>query len=77
MGLIYIDSPFGMKLRVYDKERTICDIIKNKNKIDREIFAKAIQQYSKLKDKDLNKLMKYAKKMNILKKVREYMEILL
>lgn len=77
LGMIEIDSPFGMKIRVYDVERTICDIIKNKNKMDIEVFATALQKYSKQKNKDLNKLMRYAKKRNIDKKVREYMEVLL
>lgn len=77
LGMTEIDSPFGMKIRVYDKERTICDIIKNKNKMDMEIFTKALQKYSRSKERDLNKLMRYAKKLNIDKKVREYMEVLL
>jgi len=31
LGVIEMTSPFGMKIKVYDIERTICDIIKNKN----------------------------------------------
>ncbi len=77
LGLIEMKSPFGMKVRVYDVERTICDIIKNKNKMDAEIFTKALQRYSKLKSKDINKLMRYAKQLKVDKKVREYMEILI
>lgn len=77
LGMIEIESPFGMEIRTYDIERTICDIIKNKNKMDIEVFTKALQRYSKLKNKDLNKLMRYAKKLNVDKKVREYMEVLL
>ncbi len=77
LGLIEMKSPFGMKVRVYDVERTICDIIKHKNKMDSEIFTSALQRYSKLKAKDLNKLMRYAKQLKIDKKVREYMEILI
>ncbi len=77
LGVIELESPFGMKLKVYDIERTICDIIKNKNKIDIEIFTKALQEYAKMNSKDLHKLMKYAKKLGVDKKVREYMEILL
>ena len=77
LGLTYVESPFGMKIRVYDKERTICDIIKNRKKMEPEIFVKALQRYSKTSDKNLSKLMRYAKKLNIDKKVREYMEILL
>jgi len=77
LGLIEMESPFGMKVRVYDIERTICDIIKNKNKMDIEIFTKALKSYSKLKSKDLNKLMRYAKQLKVDKKVREYMEVLI
>lgn len=77
LGLIEMESPFGMKVRVYDIERTICDIIKNKNKMDLEIFTKALKNYIKLKNKDLNKLMRYAQLLKVDKKVREYMEILI
>ena len=77
LGLTTIESPFGMKIRVYDMERTICDIIKARNHMDKEIFSKELRQYSKMKNKDLLKLMKYAKKLNIEKKVTEYMEVLL
>lgn len=77
LGVMEMTSPFGMKIKVYDIERTICDIIKNKNKIDAEIFASALKNYAKSKDKNLSRLTKYAKIMKIEKKVREYMEILL
>ncbi len=77
LGMIEIESPFEMKIKTYDIERTICDIIKNKNKMDIEVFTKALKEYSRLKNKDLNKLMKYAKRLNVEKKVREYMEVLL
>ncbi len=77
LGVIEMESPFGMKIKVYDVERTICDIIKNKNKMNAEIFSKALKEYAKSKNKNLNKLAMYAKKMNIEKKVSEYMEVLL
>ena len=77
LGVMEMTSPFGMKILVYDVERTICDIIKNKNKIDAEIFSEALKNYAKSKNKNLNKLTKYAKIMKIEKKVREYMEVLL
>lgn len=69
-------SPFGMKIKVYGVERTICDIIKNKKKMDGEIFVKALQDYAKSKNKNLSKLAKYAKIMKIEDKVSNYMEIL-
>lgn len=77
LGKIEITSPFGMKIKVYDKERTICDIVKNKNNIDMEIFSNAIKNYIKSSDKNLNKLMRYAKELKVEKKIREYMEVIL
>ncbi len=77
LGVIEMTSPFGMKIKVYDVERTICDIIKNKHKIDSEIFSKALKSYATSKNKNLAKLHQYAKTMNIEKKVSHYMEVLL
>lgn len=77
LGVTKMISPFGMKIKVYDVERTICDIIKNKSKIDVEIFSKALKEYARSENKNLNKLTKYAEIMNIKKKVSEYMEVLL
>lgn len=77
LGVQEIVSPFGMKVKVYDVEKTICDIIKNRNKMDSEIFSKALKEYAKRKNKNLKLLMKYARKMNIEEKVSDYMEVLL
>lgn len=77
LGKIEITSPYGMKIKVYDKERTICDIVKNRKNMDMEIFSKAIKIYIKSNNKNLNKLMKYAKELKIEKKMKEYMEVIL
>lgn len=77
LGKIEMNSPFGMKIKVYDKERTICDIVKNRNNMDMEIFSRAIKNYMKSSDKKLNKLMKYSKELKIENKIREYMEVIL
>lgn len=77
LGVIEIKSPMGQKIRVYDLERTICDIIKFKSKVEPEIFTKALKQYAKSKEKNLNNLVTYAKALNVEKEVRNYLEILL
>lgn len=66
----------GNVIRVYDLDKTICDIIKNKKKIDAEIYNKAIREYFYSKKKNTLKLYEYAKKMNIYNKVRDTFEIL-
>lgn len=77
LGVEEVLSPFGMKIKVYNSERTICDIIKYKNKMDAEIFAKALNIYVNSNTKNLNRLMEYSKIMNIEKKVKRIMEVLL
>lgn len=77
LGVMDMISPFGVNIKVYDAERTICDIIKYRNKVDVEIFSKALKEYAKCKNKRLANLVTYAGIMNIEEKVRAYMEVLL
>ncbi len=75
LGLIQIDTPMGNKVRAYDMERCICDIIRSKNRMDSEHVKYSIKEYIKRKDKDLVKLSKYADKMGIKKELMDYMEL--
>ena len=77
LGVIEIESPLGQKIKVYDLERTICDIVKYKNKIDPEIFSKALKKYANSKTKKLNNLIYYARILKVEDEVRKYMEVLL
>lgn len=77
LGVVEIKSPLGQKIKVYDLEKTICDIIKYKNKVDPEIFSKSLKQYTKSKDKNLNNLISYARILKVEDEVRKYMEVLL
>ena len=63
-------------IQIYDLERTICDIIRDRNKIDPQIFNTAMKEYSKRRNKNLNLLYKYAKKFKIENKLKQYMEVL-
>ena len=76
LGTEIIKSPLGMKIKCYDMERTICDMIKDRNHVDKEIYIKALKQYVKRKDKDMLKLMKYAKQLNIEKEVAEIIQVI-
>lgn len=77
IGIVEIESPLGQRIKVYDLERTICDIIKFKNKIDPEIFSKALKEYTRSKTKNLNNLIIYARKLKVEDEVRKYLEVLL
>lgn len=66
----------GNIIKVYDLERCICDIIRNKNQLDLELFNKAIRTYFYSSEKNTLKLYEYARKMNIYMKVRNTFEVL-
>ena len=77
LGIVEITTTLGNIVRVYDKEKTICDLIRNKDKIEFEVYVKALKNYSRGKDKNINKLVEYARIMKIEYKVRSQMEPLL
>ena len=77
LGVTEKKSPQGMKVKTYNLERTVCDIIKDKDSIDIEIRNKAIKKAIKSKEFNASKMFEYAKKMNIYDKVKNYMEAII
>lgn len=59
------------KVRIYDRDRTICDVLRNMNKMDKEIFNKAIQGYVRDTKKNIPNLMAYAKALRVQKRVKD------
>lgn len=76
LGQTTLELEDGTNIRIYNIERTICDIIRDRNKIDPQIFNTAMKEYFKRSDKNLNLLYKYAKEFKIDKILKKYMEVL-
>ena len=76
LGLIELEIEKNFTVKVYNLERTICDIIRDRNKIDLQIFNTAINEYMKRKDKNLILLSEYAKIFKIDRILAQYMEVL-
>lgn len=76
IGISSIAFNDGTSVKTYDIERTIIDIIKDRNKIDTQILNTAIKEYMKRKDKNLINLAKYSKIFNVEKVLKQYMEVL-
>lgn len=55
------------EIRIYDKDRLICDCLRYRNKMDKEIFNKAIQNYIADPEKSIPKLMEYAGPLRVKK----------
>ncbi|MBR3776362.1 MAG: hypothetical protein IKL02_02040 [Kiritimatiellae bacterium] len=77
LGKTILKTPAGNNVPAYDLERTICDIIRSRNKLGTETFLAALKQYAANQKKDLNKLNSYAKKMRVSNILRQYLEVLL
>lgn len=64
-------------LKIFDRDRLICECFKYETKMDKEIFNKAIQSYIKDSNKNIKNLMEYSKKRNIQKKVKNIIGLFL
>lgn len=77
LGRTMLNTPNGNQVQAYDLERTVCDVIRSRNKLGTETFLAALKMYAASPKKDLNKLNTYAKKMRVEKVLRQYLEVLL
>lgn len=57
----------GHEVRIYDKDRIICDCLRYRNKMDKEIFNKAIRNYIADPSKRVSKLLEYAEALRVKK----------
>ena len=76
VGITETLSPDGNKVRLYDKERCIIDLIKRKDKMDKQIYLHALREYFADGKNDYAQLIRYAKIFHIERPVRDYMDIL-
>lgn len=65
----------GTKVRIYDRERTICDCLTHRNKMDAEVFNSAIRGYLKDPQRNESRLGKYAAVLRVQGKVQEVLGI--
>ncbi len=77
LGRTVAKTTYGNEVAVYDIERTICDILRVKDKKDLQMFVYAMKEYVKSSNKNLPRLMKYAKEFGVEEELRRYMEVLL
>ena len=77
VGCTTAQTPFGHTVPVYDMERTICDLLRSRSRIEEQSFQSALKQYAVRTDKNLRTLMRYAKLFHVEKKLRQYLEVLL
>jgi predicted transcriptional regulator of viral defense system len=76
-GVTKASSPSGHMLRVYNAERTICDLFRSRRNVEIQDLQAAVREYIRMKEKNLPLFMRYAKAFSVEKIARQYMEALL
>ena len=76
LGLCSVKSKMGNEVTAYNAERTICDILRSRSRIDGQTLAAAMKSYSVRKNQDWNKLREYADLFRVTKLLRQYLEVL-
>lgn len=77
VGKITVKDNCGNQVSMYDLERTICDLMRSRNSIEIQEFNSVLKAYVSKKEKDLNRLMEYAKLFRVQNVIRKYLEVLL
>jgi predicted transcriptional regulator of viral defense system len=65
----------GTNIKIYDRDRTICDCLLHRNKMDAEVFNSAVRNYLRDSNRNEAHLALYAQKLRVEKKVREVLGI--
>ena len=76
LGITEVEEE-GYKIRIYDLEKSVCDAIRFRNKVGIDTVSEILKNYLKRPDRDLDRLIKYAKTLRIEKFVRETITIML
>ena len=77
LGVEEKETNFGNIVRTYDKERCICDVVKNRKKLEVQLFQTAMKTYMRDKNKNLSKLMEYGEYLKIRDELMKYVEVML
>lgn len=77
LGLTAEKTGYGNAVRVYDLERTLCDIVRGQRVVDVQVVNPAMKQYVRSSGRDVQKLLGYARALGVERKIRNYLEVLL
>lgn len=65
----------GYQVRITDMKRSVCDVVKYRNKIGMEVCAEVVRNYLKRGNRNLSRLSEYAKRLRVANVLKNYMEI--
>lgn len=77
LGKIEKETSMEHKVHVYDRERTVCDLVRSRSNVKKQDLHYAIKEYVRSEEKDISKLMSYARHFRVDKVLDGYLELLL
>lgn len=77
LGVLELTTQHGNVVRAYDLERTLCDLFRGQRMVDSQVVTPAMQAYARSSKRDVAKLVEYARKLRVERKIRNYLEVLL
>ena len=77
MGVETVVSPSGNEVLSYNMEKTLCDILRPRSRVETGVIAEAFKRYATKPNKNIPKLSEYAKILRVEEKVRTYLEVLI
>lgn len=77
IGMTEIKTPGQNTVKVYNRERTLCDLLRKGASIEIQLVTDAFKRYVQLPDKNIARLSEYSKTFKVNEKVRSYLEVLL
>ncbi len=77
IGIEDVKSPGGHLVKTYNVERTLCDILRTRDRTDAETIKQAMNSYVKRRDKNISRLTEYADIFKVRDEIQKYMEVLL
>lgn len=67
----------GETINIYDLEKSVCDVVRFRNKVGIDITSEVLKNYLKRDDRNLDLLMKYATKLRISDIITQYLNVML
>lgn len=77
LGVTETTTAYGRPIRLYNAERTLCDLFRKRNKVDADLLNDGMKRYLARKDKNVPQLLRYAEQFRVSSPIRTYVEILL
>ena len=73
MGVTVVSAQ-DAEIRIYDKEKTLCDCLRFRNQIGIDICLEALKNYLRLTEASMDRLVRYAEQCRVGELMRLYLE---